>query len=462
MKNLRNFFVVFTAMLIFVCLTNVQAQYTSNNEALNPKNWDERDEISVPAENVHIIETFPANVQRLKIVPQVADPASVYATTTATFAGSAFAPAGQANTPAITRLMADDLTFIGTAPYSIGRFDFSMCNLNVVAVSARPRVRFYLNNAGTPGTNITGFSFNAITIPASSCSTLFANVTPFSVTSSQVWAGMLFDNSGGTATATQVNSFAMGIYPVPDVGTSADTFYLTTSAPPAGTSYLSNNPGPGATTNLGGTPIANFGWDFRVAGTIASIARANTDPRQTGGTAQWTVNTTGGSITGLTPSNFTLTGTSATGSTITTVTANNISPNSTQWTVTATIGGTAGTLGLNWANVTNLNTNVSNTLPFAGEVYNVNVPTVANAGISGRVTTADNVGIAGAQITLTGSNGLVKNARTSTFGYFNFVELEVGATYILTVSSKRYQFGQPTRIITLAEDVTDFDFTALP
>jgi hypothetical protein len=199
-----------------------------------------------------------------------ADPASVYSNTT-TFTGQAFSNGGQANTPAITKLIADDLNFIGTPPFSIGRFDFNISNLNAVAVSARPRVRFYLDNAGVPGTLITGFSFNAITVAANSTTTLFATVAPFSVTANKIWAAILFDNSGGTATAAQMDFFGMGIYGPVDFGTSADLFYQTTAAPSTGTSFLSNNPGPGGTLNFSGAPPANFGWDFRLASTITSV-----------------------------------------------------------------------------------------------------------------------------------------------------------------------------------------------
>jgi Carboxypeptidase regulatory-like domain len=406
---------------------------------------------------VQVTATYPIGKPSQSLVPTVADPASVYSTTTGTFSGQVFLNGGQAGAPAITRLIADDLTLTGTPPYSIGRFDFSMCNLNTVAVSARPRIRFYLDNAGTPGTLITGFSFSAITLNASNCSTFFANVAPFSITSSLIWAGVTFDNSGGTATAAQMNNFGMGIYPVPDTGTSADTFWLTTAAG----SFLANNPA-GAATNVGGSPLANFGWDFRSAATISTVARANTDPRQTSGTAQWTVTTTGGSITSLAASNFTLTGTAATGSSITSVVANNLSPTSTNWTVTATIGTTTGTLGLNWANATGLNTNVSNTLPFAGETYNVVVPTAASVSVGGRVIESNGNGIARARVTVTALNGASRYVSTNQFGYFRFDELSAGETYILTVNSRRYQFERSAQLITANDDFTEINFVAVP
>ncbi|MBK6723288.1 MAG: Ig-like domain repeat protein [Acidobacteria bacterium] len=175
---------------------------------------------------------------------------------------------------------------------------------------------------------------------------------------------MVFDNLGQLQPA-QTNLFGMGYYPVPDIGSSADSFYLTTSAPPPGGSYLVNNPGPGAVQTLPGAPLDNFGWDLRLNGLAASIVRANADPRPAGGTAQWTVTLTGGPVTGLSTTNFGLVGTH-TGASIASVTP----VNATTWTVTANLGAGAGTLGLNLANTAGLNTNISNA-PFAGEVYSV-------------------------------------------------------------------------------------------
>jgi hypothetical protein len=432
------------------------------------------EEVPVPPENTHLVSTTPLGMPAFfyqQQAPAVADPASVYATTTNTFSGQAFAPAGQANTPAITRLMADDLALAGTPPFSIGRFDFSMCNLNAVAVSARPRVRFYLNNAGTPGNLITGFTFNPITVPALSCNTFFANVTPFNVTSNNMWAGMLFDNGGAsTATAAQVDGFAMGIYPTPDIGTSADLFYRTTSAPPAGGSFLVNNPGPGALTNFSGSPVANFGWDFRASATIASITRDFPDIQVSGGNLQWTVTTTGASITGLTTSNFSLTTTGTiAGAAVNSVTANNFTaatpntPASTNWTVVATSGSGTGTIRLNWANVTGLNTNVTNTWPTAtGETYNILAPTASGVSVGGRVLRHDGLPIRLANLTLISLlTGESLQTQTDEEGNFIFSEnVAPGASYSLTVAARGYIFRQPTRVISVAGNLEGVTFFA--
>ena len=120
-------------------------------------------------------------------------------------------------------------------------------------------------------------------------------------------------------------------------------------------------------------------------------------------------------------------------------------------------------LGLNWANVTGLNTNVTNTLPFTGEIYTVNVPTAANVALSGRVTTSDGRGIRNATVSISGGN--LANpmfARTGSFGYFSFNQLEAGQTYIVAVNSKRFTFQVPSRVISLTDNLTDVDFVADP
>ena len=87
-------------------------------------------------------------------------------------------------------------------------------------------------------------------------------------------------------------------------------------------------------------------------------------------------------------------------------------------------------------------------------------PTAAGVSISGRVTTANGNGLRTAIVSLTDSAGTVRTARTGSFGYYRFDDLRVGETYILSVNSKRYSFTNPTRVITLQEDLTDTDFVA--
>ncbi len=98
------------------------------------------------------------------------------------------------------------------------------------------------------------------------------------------------------------------------------------------------------------------------------------------------------------------------------------------------------------------------------DISNVNffiVPdTAAPANVSGRIATADGRGISRVIVTLTDQNGVVRRTTSSAFGYYRFEDVGVGETYVLTVASKRYTFAQPSRIVTVQEDVGDADFVS--
>ena len=90
-------------------------------------------------------------------------------------------------------------------------------------------------------------------------------------------------------------------------------------------------------------------------------------------------------------------------------------------------------------------------------------PTAANAGISGRLTTADGAGIRNATVMLTGGNLTEpRYVRTGTFGAYNFDDLAVGQIYVLTVVSKRYTFANPSIVVNLTESISDANFEANP
>lgn len=89
------------------------------------------------------------------------------------------------------------------------------------------------------------------------------------------------------------------------------------------------------------------------------------------------------------------------------------------------------------------------------------IPTAAAVSVSGRVVAGDGRGIGNARITLAGANGETRTALTGAFGYYRFDGLTAGETYIMTAGSKRYQFVNPTRVVTAFDDLTDVDFAAL-
>jgi hypothetical protein len=89
--------------------------------------------------------------------------------------------------------------------------------------------------------------------------------------------------------------------------------------------------------------------------------------------------------------------------------------------------------------------------------------TAAQVSMSGRVTTADGVGIRSARITVTGQSlPEPLTVTTGSFGYFMVNGLQSGQTYVVTVNSQRYTFTAPSRVITLVDNLTDVDFVAEP
>ncbi len=166
----------------------------------------------------------------------------------------------------ITSMFSDNITMLPIAAnQSITLVTFRVGNFSATAFSARPRIRFYADdNGGTaPGTFITGFSFNPISFPAATVSgfTFAPGVGQIVVPSnSRLWASILFDNSGATGTATDMQSLGVGIFGTYDVGSSTDAFFL--SAAPASGSYLANNPAGSAQTV---SPSGSFGWGFQIA-----------------------------------------------------------------------------------------------------------------------------------------------------------------------------------------------------
>lgn len=87
-------------------------------------------------------------------------------------------------------------------------------------------------------------------------------------------------------------------------------------------------------------------------------------------------------------------------------------------------------------------------------------PTAASVSVSGRVRTANGIGISSARVTLIAPNGESRYSGTSTFGYYHFNDVPVGNTYIISVSSKRYSFSQPTVVQSVLEEISNLDFVA--
>lgn len=107
---------------------------------------------------------------------------------------------------------------------------------------------------------------------------------------------------------------------------------------------------------------------------ISSLNRNDVSPNRTG-TVNWTL-TFASAVSGVTASNFTLTGAAATGATVGTPTTGS---GGLSWSVPVTTGSTDGELTLNLANSTGITPGVSTALPYAGQSYTMDktAPTIS-------------------------------------------------------------------------------------
>jgi hypothetical protein len=87
-------------------------------------------------------------------------------------------------------------------------------------------------------------------------------------------------------------------------------------------------------------------------------------------------------------------------------------------------------------------------------------PTAANVTIGGRVLTAGGFGIRNARVTLTEADGTTRAALTGAFGYYRFEEIEVGQTVVISITSKRFVFSQPTQILNVTEEANEVNFVS--
>jgi hypothetical protein len=89
-------------------------------------------------------------------------------------------------------------------------------------------------------------------------------------------------------------------------------------------------------------------------------------------------------------------------------------------------------------------------------------PTAATASVSGRVTTAKGNGIRGVEVSLTDSEGQVRTTLTKEGGYYQFDDVEVGSSYIIKATAKRYIFSEPTQLLNINEETEEVNFIANP
>ncbi len=87
-------------------------------------------------------------------------------------------------------------------------------------------------------------------------------------------------------------------------------------------------------------------------------------------------------------------------------------------------------------------------------------PTAANVSVSGRVLSSNGSGIANVTVSMTDTNGSVRTARSGSFGWYRFDDVEAGRSYVVSVSSKRHTFQPPSIFISVEDELTEVNFVA--
>ena len=88
-------------------------------------------------------------------------------------------------------------------------------------------------------------------------------------------------------------------------------------------------------------------------------------------------------------------------------------------------------------------------------------PTAGGATIGGRVVDIKGMGLRNVNVTLSGGNlSTTRRARTGSFGYFSFEDVEVGQIYMISVQNAKYGFAQESQVLWLVDNVTDIIFQA--
>ncbi len=83
-------------------------------------------------------------------------------------------------------------------------------------------------------------------------------------------------------------------------------------------------------------------------------------------------------------------------------------------------------------------------------------PTAAGVTVGGRVTTPQGAGLRGATVSITDGAGVTRTVTTSTFGYYQFEDIEAGGNYVVAVASRRFRFAP--RVVQVIDNLSDVDF----
>jgi hypothetical protein len=87
-------------------------------------------------------------------------------------------------------------------------------------------------------------------------------------------------------------------------------------------------------------------------------------------------------------------------------------------------------------------------------------PTAAGVSVSGVVLTSDGRPVSGAELRIADSSGVVKTALSNPFGYFKFTDVPAGDNYVVSATSKRFNFR--SQLIAITAAVTDLVVVGQP
>ncbi len=65
-------------------------------------------------------------------------------------------------------------------------------------------------------------------------------------------------------------------------------------------------------------------------------------------------------------------------------------------------------------------------------------------------------GLRGATVTITDNAGVTRTVTTSSFGYYQFEDVEAGDSYVVAVASRRFRFAP--RVLQVVDNLSDLDF----
>ncbi len=85
-------------------------------------------------------------------------------------------------------------------------------------------------------------------------------------------------------------------------------------------------------------------------------------------------------------------------------------------------------------------------------------PTAAGVTVSGRVVTSEGRGLRSTNVLITDPNGNTRRVLTGAYGSFQFDDVEVGQTYVISVGARRFNFTP--QVLQISDNISDLVFTA--